>query len=232
MGNSFLYFFCILPCILFLFYIYKKDYLEKEPFVFLFFLFASGMMACACSIFVQTFLIKIFPFLLLSSKELSIFELLFKSFCCIALVEESLKWLFLYFITWHSKHFKHVYDPIVYCSCASLGFAALENICYCFSYASYGFLPIFLRGFISVPCHLAFGIIMGNYLGLAKEKRKTYYLFFSFFIPVLCHFCYDFLLMISSSFSTILFGIFLALLFLCSFLIIHKKSRIAHNIEK
>lgn len=232
MDYSFLCLLCILPCLLFLFYIYKKDYLEKEPFVLLFCLFSVGMIACVCSIFVQSFLIQSFPFLSLSFKELSFFESFLKSLCCIALVEECFKWLFLYFITWHNKNFKHAFDPIVYASFVSLGFAALENICYCFSYVSYGFLPIFLRGFISVPCHLAFGIIMGNYLGLAKEKRKTYYLFFSFFIPVLCHFCYDFLLMISSSFSAILFGIFLALLFLCSFLIIHKKSRIAHNIEK
>lgn len=229
MNYVLLYFFCIVPSIFFLHYIYKKDYMEKEPMFLLFILFGAGILACVLSIFTQTILIKIFPFLLFPVKKLTTLEIFFKTFVSIALVEESFKWLFLYFIAYHHKKIKHVYDLVVHASFVSLGFATLENIIYCYSYISQGLILVIARGLISIPCHLCLGVIMGHYISLAKEKKKRSFLFLSIFLPVLFHFFYNFFLMISHPFSQIAFGIFLALLFLDAFLIIEKKSRILIN---
>jgi len=157
----------------------------------------------------------------------------------IAIVEEFSKWIFIYMISWKNKEFNHVYDAIVYSAFVSLSFATIENILYVFSSASIttAFFTAFNRMIFSVPGHAFFGVLMGYYLGLAKltsfnsKKNKSIkFLILSILVPSICHFLFDYLLMINLEFSFLLFTIFVSIMFSVAILKVKRLSNIPTNI--
>ena len=147
------------------------------------------------------------------------------------MLEEGIKWLVNYVTIWHNKNFNHIYDPIVYATFVALGFATLENIIYGITFRNYGFVPIIMRGIISVPSHAVFGIFMGYYLGISKNalesskhKQSRKYRLLSVIVPIILHFIYDLLLIKETFITYALFTIYIISLYILSYFKIKKLS--------
>ncbi len=222
---------CIIPSLILLWYVYIKDKIEKEPLYLLILLFLGGVIGCISSITISALFKKWMPFLNLSYSSMNIFQIIFKVLFTIAIVEEGIKWLVNYVTIWHNKNFNHIYDPIVYATFVALGFATLENIIYGITFRSHGFVPIIMRGIISVPSHAVFGIFMGYYLGISKnalesskQKQSRKYRLLSVIIPIILHFIYDLLLIKETFITYALFTIYIISLYILSYFKIKKLS--------
>src|SRR5690606_2281385 len=66
-----------------------------------------------------------------------------------------------------------------------------------------------MRGVLSVPAHMLFGITMGYYLSLSKyadeERVKSYYYSRSLLVPVILHGLFNFILMAKIPILMVLF---------------------------
>ena len=178
----------VTPSLALLYYIYIRDKYEKEPRRLLFQAFALGGLAVVPVIFAELQL-NIFEV-----AETSLLQAAYTAFVVAGLVEEGFKFFIFCFFMWRNKHFDEMYDGIVYCVFISLGFATAENIGYVLLS---GYHTAFIRSMTAVPAHGLFGVIMGYYLGKAKfstRKAGNRYLLLAFFIPVLLHGIYDFIL--------------------------------------
>ena len=206
----------ILPVILIGTYIYKKDY-NKEPVSILVKLFFGGI-ASVIVVLVTTYVVeKLFPSLTtISILQADYFSKFIKVFFGIAIIEESSKWLLTYSLSYNSKHFDEYYDIVLYSVFTALGFACFENIFYVLEG---GLTTGILRIFTAVPAHAFFGVIMGEYLGLAKigelngnRNLKTKGITLSILLPALFHCIYDYLAFIGNEyaiillFATVIFG--------------------------
>ena len=234
MDKILLFSLCVIPSLILLYYIYIKDRIEKEPPLLLVLLFIGGVIASIISLLIELLLKKYIPFVNLNYNELNTFQIIFKVLFTICLVEEGSKWLINYITIWNNKNFNYIFDSIVYCVYVAVGFATFENIVYAFSN---NLSNIVLRGFISVPSHAIFGIFMGYYLGICKNsivykknnKAKKYKLF-SFIIPIILHFVYDYLLINNNAISYILFSIFIVVIYIIAFIKIKKISSIKNKL--
>ena len=197
----------ILPVIIIGTYIYKKDY-NKEPLGILVKLFLGGIASVVIVLILTYILNTIFPSLsyerIVSSNAIKMF---FKIFVGIALVEEGSKWIITYLISYNSKHFDEFFDIVLYCVFVALGFACIENILYVFQG---GLTTGILRLFTAVPGHCFFGVLMGEYLGLAKinegnSKLKKKNMILSILLPALLHCVYDFFALLGGVYAMYLF---------------------------
>lgn len=219
----------LIPSILLGSYIYKKDKVEKEPTKLLFSCFIGGVISGIVVILLYLFGLN---YQMNPYDQISI---LIYSFVTVSFIEELAKFLLLYFITYKNKEFNYLYDSVVYASFLGLGFAIFENIVYMLG--SFDLLTIFLRGFVTLPAHIFFGIFMGYYLGLSKkseiskDKNNKYkYLILSLFNPVLLHGFFDYCLFTGDIFSSILFVLFVLVLYIASFNKIKELSRISKSL--
>lgn len=121
-----------------------------------------------------------------------------KAFITAALVEEGLKYFFLYRYLYKNPAFDEVMDGIVYGACVSLGFAFAENLLYGVD----GGWVLFVRAFTAVPMHAAATGIMGFYLGIAKNEleaaKSRQARQKGFFYALIIHGLYDFFLFLGS----------------------------------
>ena len=154
----------------------------------LFIAFALGSLAVIPVVFLELRL-HIFDL-----SEKSILKISYTAFIVAGLVEEGIKFFLFWFFVWRNKNFNEMYDGIVYSVFISLGFATTENIGYVLLS---GFQAAFVRSVTAVPAHALFGVTMGYYFGKARfvnEKRSLKYLTLAFFVPILLHGVYDFIL--------------------------------------
>lgn len=192
-----LIFISVVPVILLCKYIYSKDRNKESPKL-LKKLFVGGVLSTFLTLLLSFLLEKIFPIFAQDPENLNLFVLFINVFFGIALVEEFSKWIVTYFLSYKSKEFDEIYDMIVYSTFVALGFACLENILYV---VSSGFLTGIIRALLAVPSHACDGVLMGYYLGLAKQSEinnrkdlKQKNIFLSIFIPFLVHGLYDYCL--------------------------------------
>lgn len=185
----------IIPVIVLMIYVYKKDKYEKEPIGMLVRAFMLGILSIPIALAIDSF----FASVMLGET------VFFQAFFQAGIPEEFAKWgLFMLFI-WKNKNFDEFFDGIVYACFIGLGFACVENILYVFDNESYS-LAIHtgvMRALLSVPGHFLFAVIMGYYLGLAKFKKneRSKFLIFSILFPIIAHGLFDYLLMLSSALS-------------------------------
>lgn len=221
----------IIPSIILGLFIYEKDILEKEPLHLLIKLFLFGVVITIPASFIE----NIVEYLLNDITNINLKTFLV-SFIEIALVEEGFKFLITYESTWNNRNFNHIYDGIVYSVFTSLGFATLENILYVYAYGnSVGIL----RALVSVPGHVFFGVAMGYYLGFSKfyeknnfkEKEKKYKSL-SFFVPIVLHGTFDFLLLTNNELMIIIFIIFVLFLYVVSYKKVKRLSDVKDLIIK
>lgn len=225
----------ILPTIVLGWFIYKKDKFGKESYALLIKLFIGGIGATILTLIISAVLEGFFPVLKNSSYKNET-ELVLGIFGSVALVEEFSKWYFLKKITWKNKEFDHIYDAIVYAVFASLGFATLENIMYVITYNS--LQTAIIRALVSVPGHVFDAIIMGTFYGEARKKKldKKYNamcinLILSILMPALAHGFFDYLLFLGTSKATIIFYVYVGILYIVSFITVNKVAKIQYNFE-
>lgn len=235
MDNVMLFSLCIIPSLILLWYVYIKDKVEKEPLYLLLVLFLGGIFACIISIFLSILSKQYIYFLNYAYTDMNIFQIIFKVLFTIVIIEEGSKWIINYITIWRNKNFNHIYDPIVYCTFVSIGFATLENVIYGVTFSSHGIVPIILRGFISVPSHAVFGIFMGYYLGISKNalmsnkfKQSRKYRLLSILVPIYLHLVYNLFLVKKNFIMYSLFIIYIIVIYMMAYQKI-KKLSLAHK---
>jgi len=195
-------FYAILPIIIILYYVYKRDRFPEPPrVVFITLILGFGIT---------------FPLLILIPFFEGVLENLdwglesnnfFMSFIRAAFLEETMKFLVLIYYCLHLDEFDEPMDAIVYGVAASLGFAAYENWEYVLSASSesisYAKEVALIRSFTAIPLHALAGIFMGFFLmdAVFKKENRKLNLFLSLFFPICLHGLYD-LILFSNNFST------------------------------
>ena len=179
----------LLPVILLLLYIWKKDP-QKEPTSQLVKAVLWGVMICIPVAIlengIETLLFGT------GGGPSNIIDTTIVAFFVAALPEEACKLLVLWLILRKNPYFDEHFDGIVYAVCVSLGFAAIENVFYVLG-EDKGWMSVAIsRALLAVPGHYAFAILMGYYYSVYhfvnhSLKVAVYILL----VPVLAHGIYD-----------------------------------------
>ncbi|MBR0413691.1 MAG: PrsW family intramembrane metalloprotease [Clostridia bacterium] len=232
-----------LPSIALLFYVYKKDRVEKEPIGLLLLLFGLGAVSCIPAALLESFFTNLSAPIL---GENTLGYQLYENFLNVALFEELCKFLMLFIVTHKNKNFNSLFDGIVYSVFVALGFATLENIMYVYQF---GLSTGLVRAITAIPGHMFDGVIMGQFYALwhlsknisitekayakagfidvivAPERKYKLYLPLAIFIPMLTHGMYDFLASMGTVLSLLVFIVFLVGLYIYCFCKIRKISK-------
>lgn len=229
-----LMFIALLPAVVLVVYICRKDRTDKEPPALIAKLLGYGALSCLPAIVVELILSAVIERLNVRSIYLGYF---LEAFVVAGLTEETCKFLFLR-TTWRNPAFDYQFDAIVYAVMVALGFAAFENVKYVYSY---GFATGLVRAVTAVPGHAIFGVFMGYFYGYAKlsdywgrgEDRKAY-LALSVVVPVLMHGCYDFLAFAQESDSrfTLLFYAYLIALYVFGIRRVNRSARADRRVTR
>ena len=149
-------------------------------------------------------------------------------FIVVALSEEGFKYLLLKFRTWNNPNFNFRFDGVVYAVFVSLGFALWENIGYVMMY---GLGAAATRAVTAVPGHACFGVFMGVWYGIAKQYdlagRKENAKQFrkgAVWVPVVLHGLYDFIASLDQEYMTLVFLVFIGILFFISVRLVKRTS--------
>ena len=198
-----LMFIALLPAVVLVVYIYRKDRTDKEPPALLAKLLGYGALSCLPAIVVE---------LILSA----VIERLNVRNVCLG-----------YFL----EAFDYQFDAIVYAVMVALGFAAFENVKYVYSYGfatglvravtavpGHAIFGVFMGYFYGYAK-------LSDYWG-RDEDRKAY-LALSVVVPILLHGCYDFLAFAQEGDSrfTLLFYAYLIALYVFGIRRVNRSSR-------
>lgn len=172
--------------------IYLTDRYDREPWHLLLRIFLMGALSVIPVMLVQRALLSINVF----SGLLSV---AYTAFIVAGLTEEFFKRFVVIHGVYNHANFDEKLDGIVYSVFSALGFATVENIIYViFRYMGTYYVGI-MRGLLSVPGHMLFGITMGYYLSLSKYTKdlrlKNHYYKMSLIIPAILHGLFNFILM-------------------------------------
>ena len=215
----------VLPAIILLRYIYKHDTVEKEPPGLLLTLLFMGVLAALCATVLEAIFQTVLD--LLVDPGSPVYTILL-AFLVVAVVEEGTKFWLLKRRTWYHPAFNYRFDGIVYAVFVSLGFAAYENITYVLRYGLSVALP---RALLAVPGHAAFAVVMGAFYGRARlregwgdlrEARRD--LWTGYLFAVFLHGFYDTCAMIGTPMSTVVFLVFIVLMYLGVFRLLKRES--------
>lgn len=219
----------LLPAILLLLYIWKKD-TQKEPTPWL----VKAVLWGVAIIIPVAILESGIETIILGEggKPTSLFGTTTTAFVVAALPEESFKLLALWMVLRKNPYFDEHFDGIVYAVCVGLGFASMENIMYVFGEDDW-FSTAIVRALLAVPGHYAFAIMMGYYYSVFhfvdhSPKVAACVLL----VPVLAHGTYDALAM-SGIVSPVIGGLsFFVLVYFC--VKMHKvaKAKVLALVEK
>jgi len=215
----------VLPALILLIYVYRKDRLEQESRRMLRGLLLQGIIATALAGLAERVGSAILGYFL---PENSVLYSLIFYFLVVGVAEEGFKYALLVYRTWESPEFNCSFDGVVYAVFVSLGFALWENIDYVLAY---GFGTALLRAVTAVPGHACFGVFMGAFYSLAKKYHVRGYgtsasacRVLAFLVPAFLHGLYDFVATLASyGADTVFFG-FVIILFLVSFRLVKKLS--------
>ena len=162
----------VAPSIVLLYVFYSQDKFP-EPFIMIFKTFFLGVLISVPALILNEYSMD----QIMKSYEnenigynLAVF---YESLIPGAFVEESLKFLVLFFFCFRSKHLDEKMDALVYGTTVSLGFATIENYEYVMYASEYGITwheMAWIRAFSAVPAHAMWGIIMGHFLYNYKEN--------------------------------------------------------------
>lgn len=182
----------IIPSLVLLIYIYKKDKREKEPIRLLLKCFLWGVLIIIPIVILESLLDAV---LVEFAAEGSVPYAIVDGFIVAAMSEELFKYLALKKKTWNSSDFNCFFDGIVYAVFVSLGFATFENIVYVMDG---GLSSAILRMFTAVPGHACDAVFMGYFYSKAKKARvdnnrtlEKKYKRRALIIPILFHGMYD-----------------------------------------
>lgn len=210
-----------IPIFVIALYIYKRDVYKKEPLKELCKAFCGGIASAVVVILINQLLD-------LSGIDLES-NVVLRAFISAGLIEECVKFFFVYKLFWRNPHFDERFDGIVYAVFVSLGFAFVENVLYIYQDVTNAVHIAYARAFFAVPAHTLFAIAMGAGLGIAKfsNKAATAKMVGGLISAILIHGTYDFLLMYAeeleavnesfSAFIVLLFYVFVAIMWIMGF---------------
>ena len=186
----------VLPVLVLLYFIYKKDKYQPEPIGKLIWTFIVGCLSVVPAALLESGLMLLSP----DAGQMPVLNGLYNGYIVAGFSEELCKLLLLLWVIWRSPHFDEYFDGIVYAAYLSLGFACIENIGYVFQGEDQMFTAL-MRGLLAVPAHFLFAVTMGYYVSLAKfdPSHRSSHLFKASLFPMLLHGTYDALLMVSGS---------------------------------
>lgn len=221
----------LLPVLVLLYVIYKKDSEKPEPVKQLVKAFLLGILSVPITF---VLLIPLQMLNLVPEYNSTIADSIGISFFGAAIPEEIAKLIILWLFLRKNKFFDEKMDGIVYAVCVSMGFAALENVMYLFSDVDAYWETGVARAVTAIPGHFCFGVIMGYYYSLAKfyKKNKSFNKLMTLVAPILAHGIYDSIIFITeitpelSAILTIVFMIF------CIRMWRFASSRIKEHIER
>ena len=221
----------LLPIAILVYYIYHKDKKSPEPTGQLIKAFFFGILSIPLSLCMSTplELIGAFP-----EEATTIWGGISTAFFGAAIPEEIAKFIMLWLVLRRNPHFDEKMDGIVYAVCVSLGFAALENVMYLFSYADTYLSVGISRAIFAVPGHFCFGILMGYYYSLAKfypkapKKNKALILI----APIIVHGLYDAILFITDITPAISGILTIVFLVFCHKMWKYGRKRIAEHLNR
>jgi len=182
----------IAPAAILLYFFWVRDRWDREPLKVLLTLFGAGCLSVIPAAIIEMNIQW-------GAGISTIGQAFFTAFIVAALVEELVKFAFVYLLTFRSTYFREEYDGIIYAVAVGLGFAFFENIGYAiaaFAETGDGFFTVIARAFTAVPSHALDGVIMGFFIGRAhftKDvfKRRNLYIM-GIFLAILFHGMYDF----------------------------------------
>lgn len=181
----------IVPGLLLIVYVYRKDRVEKEPPGLMMKLVLFGIISCIVAGYVEAAEAAVLPQYQQGTLEYA----LQTSFLMAALVEETVKYLAMRFASWNSKAFNYRFDGVVYGLTAAVGFAIYENIMYV---AAYGYQTALVRAFTAIPLHAFCGAFMGAIYSYSKKAsimgnkgKSVLYTIFALLVPMMIHGTYD-----------------------------------------
>lgn len=213
----------VIPAVFLLRVIYRADTIEKEPAPLLWSLLLMGIFAALAALAVEELIDGYLRTVL--DKNSANYSIL-SAFFGVAAVEEGAKFFFLKIRTWKDPNFNYRFDGVVYAVFVSLGFAAFENTGYVFGY---GLSVSVSRAFLAVPGHMGFAVFMGAFYGRAKlcadrgnTAGKVGNLIASCLTAVCLHGFYDACVMIGNVLSTLLFILFVIIMYI---VVIRKVKR-------
>lgn len=149
----------IVPAVLLLWYMYKKDRYNPEPIHLVLVVFILGALVTIPAYFIENGITEFFSFSDLIASSI-----------VAPVVEESLKFSVVFFFVYPKSEFDKPMDGILYAATAGLGFAMAENIGYVFEF---GIATGFIRAFTAIPGHVIFSCIWGFALGIAKFRPES-----------------------------------------------------------
>lgn len=189
----------IVPVVILLIFIYRKDKYQHEPLGKLLLTFFVGCLSVIPAGLQEAGLMLLSP----AADAMPVANGLYTGYIVAGFSEELWKLLLLMWVIWRSPHFDEYFDGIVYAVYLSLGFACVENISYVLG-GNDQMTTALMRGLLAVPAHFLFAVIMGYHLSLAKfdPSDRARHLFHALLYPVLMHGTYDALLMISTNLSS------------------------------
>lgn len=219
----------LLPAILLLLYIWKKDP-QKEPTGQLVKAVLWGVAICIPIGFVE---LGIQEVLFRGKMPTDLWSSTAQAFLLAAVPEEAAKLFALWLILRKNPYFDEHFDGIVYAVCVGLGFAAIENVFYVLQSEEEWLTVGIVRSLLAVPGHYAFAVLMGFYYSLyhfVDHSKKTAICIL--LVPVIAHGIYDAIAFIGVV-SAAIGGIsFLVLVLFC--IKMHKvaKKKIVAQIER
>ena len=216
----------VLPALLLLWYVRKKDRLEAEPPGLIWTLVGFGAASVILAMALET--AGLFVLTKVSSRSAILFQLL-QWFLVVGVGEELSKYIVLRWRTWYNNAFNCTFDAMVYAVAVSAGFALAENIMYMFRY---GGSVLFVRGIVSIPAHICFSVFMGVFYGAAKKyelagesanaKRASV---LAVMVPALAHGAFDFIATNTANGGmTAIFIIYVAAMFIFCWRLVKRMS--------
>ena len=213
----------IIPGLLLIIYVYKKDKVEKEPISLIARIILFGVLSCIAAAYIERFESQFLPQYPKGSLEYA----LTTAFCMAALVEEIVKFIAMKAGSWTYPGFNYRFDGIVYGVSSAVGFAVYENINYV---AMYGLQTAILRAFTAIPLHAFCGVFMGVFYSYSKKASilgqrgaQAGFTLLALIVPMLIHGIYDTLAFLGNN-GTLYLLIFVVILYTAAITTIKKLS--------
>lgn len=215
----------LLPGVLIIIYIFRKDKIEHEPMGLIFKLVIFGALSCIPAVILENLVTVFGPAYIEGTVEYAFFE----AFCVAALCEELCKYGLLRLGSWKNRNFDFRFDGIVYGVSVAVGFALLENVLYVMEG---GIQVALIRAVMSVPLHAFCGVFMGVFYGAAKKYsimglrgKAAAAGWGGFLIPVLIHGIYDALAFMGTLPAEIILLAFVAFMYVIAIKYVNKYAR-------
>ena len=217
----------VIPALVLLIYVYRRDRIEKEPGSLLLSLVLWGIVSTFLAVISESIGAVLLAYFLPGGENNRAYAF-WMFFVTVGLSEEGFKYLILKWRTWRSPYFNCRFDGVVYAVFVSLGFALWENIGYV---AYYGLTTALVRAVTAVPGHACFGVFMGTWYGLAKRRegagdlagaakfRRT-----ALIVPMLLHGFYDFCATYQDSVMGLVFLAFVIAMFITANRLVKRMS--------